>query len=105
VASLTPAELQARLARGERLGLLDVRTEPEWAICHLPGARLLPLGELPARVHELSSADELVVYCKSGVRSAQAVEFLQTVGFRKLAHLAGGIDRWAVEVDPAVPRY
>ncbi len=105
VPSLTPAELKARLDRGEPLVLLDVRNEPEWAIARLPGARLLPLPELPARVHELSSADEIVVYCKSGVRSAQAAEFLQTAGFRKIAHLTGGIDRWAVEVDPSVPRY
>ncbi len=82
-----------------------MRNPPEWAIARLPGARLLPLPELAARVHELSSADEIVVYCKTGVRSAQAAEFLRTAGFRKIAHLAGGIDRWAVEVDPSVPRY
>ncbi len=105
VASITPPDLEARLTRGDPVVLVDVRNAPEWEICHLPEARLLPLPELPARVHELSSADELVVYCKTGVRSAQAVEFLQTAGFRKLAHLAGGIDRWAVEVDPTVPRY
>jgi adenylyltransferase/sulfurtransferase len=105
VPSVTPAELKARLDRGERPVLLDVRNQPEWDIARIEGARLVPLPELPSRVHELSSADELVVYCKSGVRSAQAVDFLRSAGFRKLAHLAGGIDRWSAEVDPSVARY
>lgn len=105
VPAVTPGELKARLDRGDELVLLDVRNPPEWEIARLPGARLLPLPELAARVHELSSADELVVYCKSGIRSAQAVDFLRTAGFRKLAHLTGGIDRWSADVDPSVPRY
>jgi sulfur-carrier protein adenylyltransferase/sulfurtransferase len=105
IPTITPAELKARLDRGDGPALLDVRNEPEWVIGRIEGARLIPLPELPARVHELSSADELVVYCKSGIRSAQAIEFLRGAGFRKLAHLAGGIDRWSLEVDPSVPRY
>jgi molybdopterin/thiamine biosynthesis adenylyltransferase/rhodanese-related sulfurtransferase/molybdopterin converting factor small subunit len=105
VPTITPRELKARLDRGDRPVLLDVRNQPEWDIARLPGARLLPLPELASRVHELNSADEVVVYCKSGVRSAQAAEFLRSTGFRKLSHLGGGLDRWSVEVDPSLPRY
>ncbi|HEY8369328.1 MAG TPA: ubiquitin-like small modifier protein 1 [Thermodesulfobacteriota bacterium] len=105
IPSVTPAELKARLDRGDGVVVLDVRNPPEWEIARIPGAKLIPLSELPARVHELSSADEIVVHCKTGVRSAQAIEFLKTAGFRKLANLAGGIDRWSTDVDPSVPRY
>ena len=105
VAAISPRELKARLDRGDDVKLLDVRNLPEWQIARIAGATLLPLPELPARVHELSSADDLVVFCKSGMRSAQAIEFLRGAGFRKLTNLAGGIDRWAAEVDPSVPRY
>ncbi len=105
VPAIAPKALKARLDRGDEVVLLDVRNPPEWEIGRIPGARLIPLPELPARVHELSSADELVVYCKSGIRSAQAVEFLKTAGFRKLSHLTGGIEGWSTDVDPSVPRY
>ncbi|HWP35691.1 MAG TPA: ubiquitin-like small modifier protein 1 [Thermodesulfobacteriota bacterium] len=105
IPTITPAELKARLDRGEPIVLLDVRQPVEWEISRLPGAKLLPLPELPARVHELSSADEIVAFCRTGQRSAQAVEFLRTAGFRKVANLAGGINRWAAEIDPSVPQY
>lgn len=102
---ITPVELKERLDRGEEIVLLDVREPQEWQICHLPGAKLIPLGQLPQRVHELNSADEIVAYCRSGQRSARAVEFLQGAGFRKIKNLRGGILGWATHVDPTVPRY
>jgi|DewCreStandDraft_1066081.scaffolds.fasta_scaffold00751_29 adenylyltransferase/sulfurtransferase len=102
---ITPRELKARLDRGEPLFLLDVREPHEWQIAHLPGATLIPMNRIPARLHELPTTDEIVVYCKTGGRSAQVLRFLYNAGFRRIKNLKGGIDRWAVEVDPSVPRY
>jgi len=98
-------ELAARLARGERIHLLDVREPHELQISRLEGAHLIPLGQLAARLHELDSADEMVVFCKSGSRSARALELLVSAGFRKVKNLKGGINAWAREIDPALPIY
>jgi len=97
-------ELKQRLDRGDNLFVLDVREPHEYQICNLHG-HLIPLGELPRRVHELDSAHEIVAHCKSGKRSAQAVDFLRQAGFRKIYNLRGGILSWSTEVDPTVPRY
>ena len=104
VPEITPVELKRKLDAGEQLFVLDVREPHEYQICHLNGY-LLPLGELPQRVHELNSADEIVVHCRSGVRSAKAVDFLRKAGFRKVKNLAGGILAWSDQVDPSVPKY
>jgi adenylyltransferase/sulfurtransferase len=98
-------ELAARLARGERIHLLDVREPHELEISRLEGAHLIPLGQLAARLPELDSADEMVVFCKSGSRSARALELLVSAGFRKVKNLKGGINAWAREIDPALPVY
>jgi len=102
---ITPGELAERLRRGDPIYLLDVRNPEEWEICRLPGAHLIPLPELPARMNELDSANEIVAYCKVGARSARAVDLLRQSGFGKLRNLAGGINGWSREVDPAVPLY
>lgn len=102
---ITPVELKRRLDRGEALFILDVREPQEWEIAHLPGATLIPLGQLPNRLHELNSADEIVLHCKSGVRSAKAYRLLYEVGFRKIKNLKGGILAWSEQVDPTVPKY
>ncbi len=102
---ITPRELKRRLDRGERLFLLDVREPHEWQIAHLPGATLIPMNRIPACLHELPTTDEIVVYCKTGGRSAQVLRFLYNAGFRRIKNLKGGINRWAIEVDPSVPRY
>jgi adenylyltransferase/sulfurtransferase len=101
---LEPRELKARLDRGEDLFILDVREPHEYQICNL-GGYLLPLGELPRRVHELDSSREIVAHCRSGKRSAEAVDFLRKAGFRKIWNLKGGILAWSDQVDPAVPKY
>jgi adenylyltransferase/sulfurtransferase len=85
--------------------LVDVREPNEWEITHLNGARLIPVNSVAQRAHELSTADEIVLYCKGGVRSARALNELRQLGFRKLLNLRGGINAWADEVDPSVPRY
>lgn len=97
--------LQARLAQGSPLRLLDVREPHELEISSLPGAELIPLGELAARLSELDSAQEMVVFCKSGTRSARALQILRSAGFRKVKNLQGGINAWAREVDPRLPVY
>ncbi len=102
---ITPEELKQRLDRREDLFILDVRDPHEYQICRLPGSTLIPLRQLPARMHELDSAREIVVHCKTGGRSAEALNLLRQAGFRKIKHLVGGIDAWARKVDPTVPRY
>ncbi|MFL6278465.1 MAG: ubiquitin-like small modifier protein 1 [Blastocatellia bacterium] len=102
---ITPAELKARMERGDDFVLIDVREPEEYAIARIPGSRLIPRGTLPERVHELSSADDIVVHCKSGVRSGMAVDFLKQAGFRRVKNLVGGILRWSDDVDPTVPKY
>jgi adenylyltransferase/sulfurtransferase len=104
VPEITPVELKQRLDRGDDIYILDVREPHEYQICHING-HLLPLGELPARVHELNSADDIVVHCRSGVRSGKAVDFLRKAGFRKVKNLKGGILAWSDQVDSSVPKY
>jgi sulfur-carrier protein adenylyltransferase/sulfurtransferase len=104
VPEITARELKARLDKGDDIYVLDVREPHEYQICNING-HLIPLGELPQRVHELDSSREIVAHCKSGKRSAQAVEFLRGAGFRKISSLKGGILAWSDEVDPTVPKY
>jgi adenylyltransferase/sulfurtransferase len=102
--AITVAALKSKLDRGESVFLLDVREVREYEIANL-GGHLIPLNDLPRRVHELDSSQESVVYCHSGIRSGQAVQFLKQLGFRKVKNLLGGIDAWAEAIDPDMPRY
>lgn len=102
---ITPVELKSKLDRKDDFVLIDVREPEEYAIARIPGAKLIPKATLPERLHELSTADEIVVHCRSGVRSGQAVEFLKQAGYRKVKNLVGGILRWSDDVDPTVPKY
>jgi molybdopterin/thiamine biosynthesis adenylyltransferase/rhodanese-related sulfurtransferase/molybdopterin converting factor small subunit len=98
-------ELKAKMDRGDEFVLVDVREPHEYQICRIPGSKLIPLGEIPKRVNELNSADDIVVHCKMGGRSAKAVEFLKQAGFRKVKNMKGGILAWSDKVDPSVPKY
>ena len=98
-------QLAEKLAQGEQIHLLDVREPHELEISRLEGADLIPLGQLAARLSELDSAEEMVVFCKGGTRSARALELLASAGFRKVKNLKGGINAWAREVDPSLPIY
>jgi molybdopterin/thiamine biosynthesis adenylyltransferase/rhodanese-related sulfurtransferase len=102
---ITVSELAARMQLGNHLRLLDVREPHELQISQLKGATLIPLGQLAARLSELDSAEEMVVFCKSGTRSARALELLLSAGFRKVKNLQGGINAWAQEIDPSLPIY
>src|SRR5215475_1457100 len=104
VPEITPKDLKSRLDKGDDLFILDVREPHEYQICNLNG-KLIPLGELPRRVHELDTSREIVAHCRSGKRSAEAVDFLRKAGFRKIHNLKGGILAWSDEVDPSVPKY
>ena len=105
VPTLGVLELKAKFERGDKFVLLDVREDFERDICRIEGARFIPLGQLPSRMSELDSADEIVLQCKSGVRSARALKLLREAGFGKLLNLEGGILAWAEQVDPTVPKY
>jgi adenylyltransferase/sulfurtransferase len=104
---ITPRELSARLATGQPTYLVDVRQRWEHDLVSLAGSVLLPLDALPARVAELDppTGALVVAYCHHGVRSLNAAMFLAARGWSDVASLAGGIDAWAREIDPSLPRY
>jgi adenylyltransferase/sulfurtransferase len=105
VPEIEPTALSARLAAGEAVQIVDVREPHEWAIARIDGAQLIPLATLESRLDELSPDREIVIHCKGGARSAQAVRRLRAAGFKKVVNLAGGINRWSKEVDGSVPQY
>jgi sulfur-carrier protein adenylyltransferase/sulfurtransferase len=102
---ISASDLAARLRGGEKIRLIDVREPHELAISSLPAEENFPLGQLAARLSELDSAQELVLFCKTGVRSTRALELLVSAGFKKVKNLHGGINAWAREVDPKLPIY
>jgi rhodanese-related sulfurtransferase len=102
---ITATQLAERLKEGNHIRLIDVREPHELEISHIEGADLIPLGQLAARMNELDSAEETVLFCKSGTRSARALELLASAGFRRVKNLKGGINAWAREVDPSLPLY
>ena len=104
VPEMTPRELADALERGDDLDLLDVREPYEWSLGVLPNARLVPLGALDGVIPTLDAGKHIVVYCRSGLRSADAVQRLSAAGFRA-TNLAGGILRWSDDVDPTLPKY
>ncbi|HZD00876.1 MAG TPA: adenylyltransferase/sulfurtransferase MoeZ [Actinomycetes bacterium] len=103
--TLTPGELKELLDGGQRIALIDVREPAEWQINRIPSAKLIPLGELPSRLTELPQTERVVVYCKTGVRSAEALALLKQSGFSTAKHLGGGIAAYVKTVDPSMPRY
>lgn len=105
VGEISPEALKKRLDAGEAVFILDVRNPPEYEICKIAGSTLIPLPTLPQRLGELDKSRELVVHCKSGMRSKQAIGILQQAGFSNLKNLTGGILAWADKIDPAMPKY
>jgi len=102
---ITPSQLAHELLQEHALTLIDVREPHEWQICHLQEARLLPGGTLAKHFYELDRTADIVVYCRSGARSAKAAQTLKDAGFQRVRNLEGGILRWAQEVDPLMPTY
>jgi rhodanese-related sulfurtransferase len=107
IREISAVEAQARLCSDQPPRLIDVREAEEWAICRVEAAELLPLSQWPQIATErlADPAEPLLVLCHHGVRSARAAEFLQRNGFTDVTNVAGGIDAWSSDVDPAVPRY
>jgi rhodanese-related sulfurtransferase len=104
VPEIQAEELKSRLDHGEKLFLLDVRDEYEYEISNI-GGHLIPLPELPKRMNELNTKQEIVTLCKMGPRGLKAVELLQKSGFRKVSNLRGGIHAWSERVDRRVRKY
>jgi adenylyltransferase/sulfurtransferase len=103
---ISATELKSRLDAGDDIQLIDVRQPDEFAFASIPGAKLIPLGEVLNRMSEIDPDRETVVHCKMGGRSARAIEALQQAGFTgKLINMAGGITAWSNDVDPSVPKY
>jgi rhodanese-related sulfurtransferase len=102
---ISAKEVSERAARGEKLLLVDVREPWEYDLCRIPGATLIPLGTLPANLNTLLDGDEVICYCHHGMRSLDAAVWLRHQGVESAKSMAGGIERWSVEVDPNVPRY
>jgi len=98
-------DLKARLDKGDQPVLLDVREPEEVAIVRLPGSIHIPMGEVPGRLHELDPDKEIIVYCHHGVRSLRVAQFLAQRDFSHVVNLTGGIDAWALEVEPEMRRY
>ncbi len=105
VPEISVRELKRKLEAHAPFLLLDVREPNEYEIARIVGAKLIPLGELPARLGEIEKEREIVIHCHSGVRSAHAVQLLRNAGFEKAFNLTGGIDAWSREIDSSVPRY
>ncbi|MDE0637803.1 MAG: rhodanese-like domain-containing protein [Candidatus Poribacteria bacterium] len=103
--AILPSELKQMMNAGRDFVLLDVREVWEYQLVHIEGAVSIPLGELPRRSRELLPVDEIVVYCHHGMRSLDAAYLLQQLGFKSVLSVAGGIDRWAKEIEPDMQRY
>ena len=104
----TPQDIQRRLAAGEKLLLIDVREPNEFQATRIPDAELIPMRTIPAQLQRLEAASDdatLIVYCHHGIRSLNVVNWLREQGVPGCQSMAGGIDRWSLEIDPAVPRY
>ncbi len=102
---ITVTQLKLLMDSGERINLIDVREPHEYEICRIEGSKLIPASEIPNRVNELSLADPYIFHCHLGARSASTVSFLRQLGFKNVRNLKGGIDAWATEIDPSIPRY
>ena len=102
---ISAIQLKEKMNRKEKFTLIDVREPSEFEINKIPGARLIPLGTVAEHANELDSADEIIIHCHFGGRSAKACELLQKMGFKKVRNLKGGIDAWSSDVDPSCPRY
>lgn len=103
---MTVEELKARLENNPaKPVLLDVREPWEFAVCHINGSRLVPMREIPGKVEELDSENDIIVICHTGMRSRQVCYFLENAGFSNVYNLSGGVHAWATKIDPNMPTY
>lgn len=102
---ITPSEAKKLLDTGAGVLLVDVREPWEFQVCSIAGAKLIPMGAIPANLQALDTDDEVICYCHHGMRSLDVVVWLRGQGVERARSLAGGIERWSLEIDPRVPRY
>lgn len=102
---LSPTDLKQRFDRGDKLLLIDVREPWEFDVCHIEGAKLIPMGQIPANIQSLDIDEDVVCYCHHGMRSLDVAVWLRNQGVANAKSLSGGIERWSVEIDPKIPRY
>lgn len=104
--NISVTELKTRLDRADKIRLIDVRENDEWAVAKIDKAELIPLSRFQQlALEKLSPDEEIILYCHHGVRSARAKGFLNAQGYNKVLNLTGGIDAWAVQVEPTMKRY
>lgn len=103
---MTVEELKARLENNAaKPVLLDVREPWEFAVCHIDGSKLVPMREIPVKIEELDTMNDIVVICHTGMRSRQVCYFLESAGFSKVYNLSGGVHAWATKIDSNMPTY
>ena len=105
---ITPTDVKKQMDAGVELCLIDVREVPEFNTAKIESANLVPMNEIPANLQMLEAQAELtplIVFCHHGMRSLQVVNWLRSQGVESCQSMAGGIDRWSLEIDAAVPRY
>jgi len=102
---ILPSDVKQRLDRGEKMMLIDVREPHEYAICHIEGAILIPMGTIPANLQKLDTDEDVICFCHHGMRSMDVANWLRAQSVKSAKSMAGGIDRWSLEIDPKVPRY
>jgi rhodanese-related sulfurtransferase len=102
---IAPREVKDMLGRGEKVLFVDVRERWEYETSHIEGSVLIPLGEIPTNLPRLKAAGDVVLFCHHGMRSMDAAAWLRSQGVQGARSMAGGIDRWAAEIDPHTPRY
>src|SRR5262249_7823884 len=102
---ISPQEVKQQLDQGEKLLLVDVREPWEYEICRIEGAKLIPMGSIPANLQALDTDDDVICYCHHGMRSMDVAVWLRNQGVGNARSLAGGIERWSLEIDPKIPRY
>lgn len=102
---ISAREVKERLDKGEKLLLVDVREPHEYELCHIEGAVLIPMGSIPANLQKLDVDEDVICFCHHGMRSLDVANWLRTRGVTSAKSMAGGIDRWSLEIDPSVPRY
>jgi rhodanese-related sulfurtransferase len=102
---ISVSELQKKKNAGESFLLIDVREPWEYEVCRIEGAKLIPMRTIPANLQQLDVDQDVICYCHHGMRSLDVAAWLRAQGIETAQSLAGGIERWSVEIDPAVPRY
>ncbi len=102
---ITPAEVKAKLSRGEKFAFIDVREKWEYDTSHIEGSTLVPLRTVPNNLAQLNGGGEVILFCHHGMRSLDAANWLRSQGVENVRSMSGGIDRWSAEIDPKVPRY